>query len=95
MAVYKKRVSLGVFLKKGIDFKENDLIEIMNEGKQVEGLYGMQDVFLAKLSDGKEGNVSFNSTSINNFIDAYGEDSKNWVGKKVKVWAILSMSRVK
>jgi len=90
MAVYKKRVSLGVFLKKGIDFKENDLIEIMNEGKQVEGLYGMQDVFLAKLSDGKEGNVSFNSTSINNFIDAYGEDSKNWVGKKVKVWAILS-----
>ena len=90
MAIYKKRVSLGAFLKKGVDFKENDLIEIMNEGKQVEGLYGMQDVFLAKLSDGKEGNVSFNSTSINNFIDAYGEDSKNWVGKKVKVWAILS-----
>ncbi len=23
-------------------------------------------------------------------IDAFGEDSKNWIGKKVKVWAIRS-----
>ena len=90
MSIYKKRINIGAFLKKGEDFKEDDIIEIASEGKQVEGQYGTQDIFLVKLSDGKEGNVSFNSTSVNNLIDAFGEDSKNWIGKKVKVWAILS-----
>jgi len=88
--LYKKRVSLGAFLKKGKDFKENDIVEIADEGRQIEGQFGMQDIFLIKLSDEKKGNVTFNSTSINNLIDAFGEDSKNWVGKKVKVWGILS-----
>jgi len=90
MAIYKKRVNVGAFLKKGTDFKENDIIEIASEGKQVEGQFGNQDIFLVKLVDGKEGNVNLNSTSINNIIDAFGEDSKQWIGKKVKVWAILS-----
>ena len=90
MSVYKKRISLGAFLKKGEDFKDGDIVEVMSEGKQVEGQFGTQDIFTIKLSDEKEGNVSFNSTSINNLIDAYGEDSKSWMGKKVKVWGILS-----
>jgi len=90
MSVYKKRVSLGAFLKKGEDFKDGDIIEIANEGKQVEGQFGTQDIFLIKLSDEREGNVNFNSTSVNNMIDAFGEDSKNWIGKKVKVWSIMS-----
>jgi len=90
MSIYKKRESVGQFLKKGVDFKENDIIEIASEGKQIEGQYGTQDVFMIKLSDGIEGNVSFNQTTINNLIDGYGENSVNWIGKKVKVWAILS-----
>lgn len=90
MSIYKKRINLGAFLKKGEDFKENDLLEILDEGTQNEGKYGTQDVFLVKTSDEKEGNVNLNSTSINALIDAFGEDSKNWIGKKVKVWAILS-----
>jgi len=87
---YEKRVSVGAFLKKGEDFKDGDTIEIVNEGKQIEGQFGTQDVFMVKLSDGREGNVSFNQTSINNLIDGYGADSVNWVGKKVKVKSILS-----
>jgi len=90
MSIYKKREPVGQFLKKGVDFKENDIIEIASEGKQIEGQYGTQDVFMIKLSDGIEGNVSFNQTTINNLIDGYGENSVNWIGKKVKVWAILS-----
>jgi hypothetical protein len=90
MTIYKKRVSVGQFLKKGEDFKDGDIIEIANEGKQIEGNFGTQDVFSIKLKDGKEGNVNFNTTSMNNMIDAFGEDSKNWIGKKAKVWAILS-----
>jgi hypothetical protein len=90
MAIYQKRESAGVFLKKGVDFKENDILEIASEGKPVEGLYGKQDVFLVKTPDGKEGNVSFNSTTINALIDAYGTDSKKWIGKEAKVWTIVS-----
>lgn len=90
MAIYKKRVSLGNFLKKGEDFKENDILEILDEGKQEEGKFGTQDIFMLKTSDEKEGNVNLNTTSINNLIDAYGEDSKNWIGKKIKVWTLRS-----
>lgn len=90
MATYKKRESIGNFLKKGTDFKENDLIEIANEGQQQEGKYGTQDIFLIKTAEGTEGNVNFNQTTINNLIDGFGEDSINWIGKQVKVWAILS-----
>lgn len=90
MAIYSKKVSVGSFLKKGEDIKNNDIVEIANEGKQVEGQFGMQDLFLIKTTNGKEGNLSLNQTSLNCLIDAYGTDSKNWIGKKAKVWAILS-----
>lgn len=89
MAIYKRKVSVGAFLKKGEDFKENDIIEVANEGKEIEGQFGMQNIFMIKVN-GKEGNVSFNQTTINNLIDGYGENSTNWIGKKAKVWGILS-----
>ena len=85
---YTKRESLGQWLKKGEDFKDGDMVEIANEGKQTEGQYGAQDVFLLKLRNGTEGNTNFNQTTINNLIDAFGEDSINWIGKKVKVMMI-------
>jgi hypothetical protein len=87
--IYEKRVSVGAFLKKGEDLKDGDIVEIANEGKPVEGQFGTQDVFLVKVGE-KEGNISFNQTTINNLIDGYGKDSVQWIGKKVKVWAILS-----
>ena len=85
---YQKRVSVGAFLKKGEDIKHGEFLTIANEGEPVEGKFGIQNVFLAKTSKGKEGNVSFNQTSLNNIIDGYGEDSINWIGKEVKVWVV-------
>lgn len=90
MAIYTKKVSVGAFLIKGEDFKDGDLIEIANEGKPIEGKYGVQDVFLIKTANGKEGNTNFNQTSVNNMVDAFGNNSLNWIGKKVKVWGIMS-----
>lgn len=87
---YEKKVTVGAFLKKGEDFKEHDILEVANEGKPVPGKFGTQNVFLVKLPDGRDGNVAFNQTTINNLIDGYGADSINWIGKKVKVWKILS-----
>jgi len=87
--IYKKRVSVGNWLKRGIDFKEGELLEIANEGIEQEGEFGTQNIFLCKTSDGKEGNVSFNQTSLNGIIDAYTENATKWIGKKVKSWKIL------
>ena len=87
---YFKKVSVGAYLKKGEDIKSGDIVTIANEGKQVEGQFGMQTVFLIKLSDNREGNVSLNQTSINNIIDGYGDDSMNWIGKQVKVEGVMS-----
>ena len=84
MAIYEKRVSVGSFLKKGEDIKDGDTVEIANEGKQVPGEFGVQDIFMVKAGE-KEGNVGFNQTTINGLIDAYGPDSMKWIGKKVKV----------
>jgi len=82
---YEKKVTVGQFLKKGVDIKDGELVEIANEGKEVEGQFGMQDVFLIKTASGKEGNISINQTSINGFVDAFGKEATNWIGKKVKV----------
>lgn len=91
MAIYQKKAqSVGQFLKKGEDIKENDIVTIASEGKQVEGEYGMQNIFLVKTAT-DEGNISVNQTSINALIDAYGEDSKNWIGKQAKATAIKQM----
>jgi len=86
--IYEKRVSVGQFLKKGTDINDGDIITLDNEGKEIPGEYGTQDVFLVKLQDGREGNVSINQTSINGFIDAFGKDAANWVGKSIKVFKI-------
>ena len=85
MSIYTKKVSVGNFLKKGEDYKDGDILTIANEGKQVEGNFGTQDIFLAKLQDGREGNINLNQTSLNGMIEAYGKDSISWIGKKVKV----------
>jgi len=83
--IYEKRITVGQFLKKGVDIKDGELVEIANEGKEVEGQFGTQDVFLIKTASGKEGNISINQTSINGFVDAFGKEATNWIGKKVKV----------
>lgn len=77
----------GKFAKKGEDIKNGDIVEIMDEGKKVEGKYGPQDIFKIKTVHG-EFLISMNGTSINNMIDAFGNDSVKWVGNKVKIWLI-------
>ena len=86
--LYKKQVSIGQFAKKGVDFKNGDTLQVANEGKKVEGQFGTQDVFLVKLPSGEEKNVSINQTTMNGFIDAYGEESKLWIGKDIKAHII-------
>lgn len=87
---FSKKVSVGNWIGIGKDkpIQDSILVKIASDGQQVPGKYGTQNVFLVKTQKGDEGNLAFNQTSINNMIDAYGEDSVEWVGKVAKVWLL-------
>ncbi len=86
---FQKKENMGVpFAKKGVDIQEGDIITLNSEGKIVEGQFGAQNIFEIKNVDGVELALSINQTSINALVDAFGEDSANWVGKKVRVHSI-------
>lgn len=89
MALYKKTVRTGKFLKAGEDFSQGENFTILNEGTDVEGTYGIEHQFKVRTAKGEEGTIRFNGLSINNMIDAYGEDSKAWVNQPAKIWLIL------
>ena len=88
MTIHMKKVSVGEFAKKGVDFKDGDIITLLEEGKKIEGQFGVQDVFKVKLTNNEEKNMSFNQTTINGLIDAFGKDDSKWIGKQVKVHLI-------
>lgn len=89
MAIYKKTVRVGQFAKKGEDYQDGSIITIMDAGVKTSGQYGEQDVFKCRMPNGEERSMPFNKTSINNMIDAFGNDSELWKGNDVKVWLIL------
>lgn len=89
----QKQVSIGgSWAKVNEDFKDGDLIKILDEGSVVEGEFGARKVFKVGFKGKEESkNMSFNQTSINNLIDGYGDDTKDWVGKKALVFIVKQM----
>ena len=87
----KKRTSVGQFAKVGEDFNDGDVLQILDEGQEIEGEYGTQTVFQVRLPNESSKNLSFNQTSLNKLIDAYGDDTEKWKGESVKVWAVNQM----
>jgi len=87
---FEKKQSLGNFAEKGNDIKDGDIISFLNEGEVVHGDYQgkptTQNIFVIKCVDGQEKNLGVNQTSINNVVDSYGKESKEWVGKPLRVW---------
>ena len=70
------------------DVKNGDVITIADEGELVEGDYGTKLVVKVVLADGTKKKLSLNPTSVNKLIDAFGTDTKAWVGKEVKVHVV-------
>lgn len=66
------------------DLQDGDTVTIKDEGRIEDGTYGEQHKFVVETRNGDK-RASFNPSSINILIDELGEDSKNWIGKKVKV----------
>lgn len=71
----------GSWLDKKV-VKTGDLIKLTTEATWVEGQNGKQLVAKCKVK-GLEGefNLAVNSPTKNALIDAFGSDTKNWIGK--------------
>ena len=87
----KKTLSLGQFAKAGEDFKDGDILQILDEGKEVEGEFGIRTIFQVRIPNEESKNLAFNQTSLNYLVDSYGEETKNWKGKDVKAWVVNQM----
>ena len=74
------------YVKKDVEIVDGDTVTIINEGMENEGNYGPQFVIGIKLANGEERVITLNPKTENNLIEAFGEDSINWVGKKVNVF---------
>jgi len=87
--VQKKMFLGGKFARTKEDINQGDILEILDEGRKVPSQWGERDAFKVLTLNGDR-ILTFNPTSMNYLIDAYGDETQNWVGKKVKVWLIKS-----
>lgn len=90
MKLTKKTSISGDWAKAGEDIKDGDIITIRDAGQPVDGEYGTRMVFRVDVKTGGK-LLSFNQTTINNLIDAFGEDTTEWVNKEVKAWVVKAM----
>ena len=82
---YQKRTSVaGEYAKKREDINDQDVITVLDGGREVTGEYGAQQVFKMQTKNGEK-LLTFNQTSLNNMIDAFGDDGDEWKGKQVRV----------
>jgi len=78
----------STFIQPNIDVKSGDWITILNEGEYRKI---PQDptrevlTFQVQTPNGDKKLLSMNATSQKEFIQAYGDDSLNWVGKRGEV----------
>jgi len=71
------------------DVKDGDIVEIVSEGTfrpAEESRFGREDFLIdVKLPDGSTKTWTMNKTTLRNLMEAYGDETKNWVGRKVKI----------
>ena len=80
----------GEYAKVVVDIKDGDSIRILDAGQTTEGEYGERQTFRIETSNGEK-NMSFNQTSLNNLIDAYGDETEEWIGKNAQVFVVKQM----
>jgi len=89
MKVNKKTTLSGEWAKIKEDIDNGNIITIKNEGEVISGDYGDRNVFKVETKNGEK-LLSFNQTSVNYLIDVYGDETAQWIGKKIKVWVVKS-----
>lgn len=87
MKVTKKVNARGEYAKLNEDIKDGQTIKILEDCVIVTGEFGDKHVFKVETPNGEK-NLTFNQTSMNNLIDAFGDETESWVGIEVKAWLI-------
>lgn len=79
---YKKSSGVQGGWIKASEIVSGTLVKLITETAPVAGEFGEQDVAKARFKGMEEAkNVRLNKTTINGLIDAFGEDSKEWINK--------------
>lgn len=87
MKVQKVIRAQGEFAKPNQDFKDGDVLTLLDGGQVISGTYGDQNVFKIKTPNGEK-ILAFNQTSMNNLIEEFGDETDSWVGKDIRVFLI-------
>ncbi len=89
---YKKQTMVSGAWAKGSELGEAKTAIIVTETvpqsssyQNKDGSMKMQDVCKVKFDSGEAVNLSLNRATINGLVDAFGEDSKLWVNKRLNV----------
>lgn len=90
MKVQKKISVQGEYAKPNEDIKNGDTITILDGGTEITGKFGDQIVYSVDTRNGAK-NLGINQTSINALIDEWGDETTNWIGKKVGVILVKQM----
>lgn len=89
MLVQKKVSIQGEWAKAKIDLFTGDIIKILNGGQIIPGDFGDRHCFKIETKNGEK-ILSFNQTTMNYLIDAFGFETDKWINQQVKVWLIKS-----
>ncbi len=81
---YKKSSNTqGAWIKKD-EVDSGSICKIVSETEPKEGEYGIQNVTKLRIKGAEDSlNMNINKTTINGLIEAFGEDSKDWIGKEL------------
>lgn len=90
MKIQKKVSVSGDFAKIGEDIKDGDIIKILDAGTTTTSTYGDRQTFKVETANGEK-ILSFNQTSLNNLVDALGDETENWINQEVKVFLVKQM----
>ncbi len=83
------------FLKAGTNIKDEDLITFIDEGKWETADFGGKKKerfnITVKIPSGEEKIATLNNTSLQAIVEAYGDESSEWVGKEAKINVLSQM----
>lgn len=78
---FNKTGGVGGAWAKVAEIPSGTKVKIITEAMPVEGQFGSQTVAKARFQGAQEAvNININKPSVNALIDAFGSDSKQWIG---------------
>jgi len=66
------------------DIQNGDKVKFLDSGETEIGQFGEQYNFTIETRNGKK-KIALNQTSVNVLVNAFGEDTENWIDKEVNV----------